>query len=82
VVVYLNDIFIYLKTKEKHIKHVTAVLEILEKADVRINSTKSVFHAQRVNFFGYILIIDGVKMDLVKIAVIKNWPAPKNVIEI
>jgi hypothetical protein len=44
VVVYLDDIFIYSKTKEKHIKHVTTVLKVLKKVDVRINSAKSVFH--------------------------------------
>jgi len=44
VVAYLDDILIYLKTKEEHIKHVIAVLKALEKADVRINSAKSVFH--------------------------------------
>jgi len=72
MIAYLNDILIYLKTKEKHIKHVTAVLETLKKANIRINDTKNVFHVQRVNFLGYILIIDGVKMDLIKIAVIRN----------
>jgi Reverse transcriptase (RNA-dependent DNA polymerase) len=44
MVAYLNDILIYLKTKEEHIKHVIAVLEALEKADIRINSAKNVFH--------------------------------------
>ena len=44
MVAYLDDIFIYLKTKEEHIKHVTAVLKVLEKADMRINGAKSVFH--------------------------------------
>jgi hypothetical protein len=44
VVAYLNDIFIYSKTKEEHIKHVTAVLEILEKANIKINNAKNVFH--------------------------------------
>jgi Reverse transcriptase (RNA-dependent DNA polymerase) len=44
VIAYLNDILIYLKTKEEHIKHVTAVLKALEKADVKINDAKSVFH--------------------------------------
>jgi Reverse transcriptase (RNA-dependent DNA polymerase) len=72
VVAYLNDILIYSKTKEKHIKHVTAILEVLEKANVRINSAKSVFHVQRVNFLSYILIIDGVEIDPVKTAVIRN----------
>jgi Reverse transcriptase (RNA-dependent DNA polymerase) len=44
MVAYLNNILIYSKTKEEHIKHVIAVLETLEKANVRINSAKSVFH--------------------------------------
>jgi hypothetical protein len=44
MVAYLNDIFIYSKTKEEHIKYVTAVLEALEKANVRINGAKSVFY--------------------------------------
>jgi hypothetical protein len=72
MVAYLDDILIYSKTKKKYIKHVTAVLKVLEKADMKINDAKSVFHVQRVNFFGYILTTDGVKMDLVKIAAIRN----------
>ena len=44
MVAYLDDILIYSKIKEKHIKHVTAVLEALEKADIRINGAKNVFH--------------------------------------
>jgi uncharacterized protein YaaN involved in tellurite resistance len=44
IIAYLNDILIYLKTKEEHIKHVTAVLKTLKKANMRINSAKSVFH--------------------------------------
>jgi hypothetical protein len=44
MIAYLNDILIYSKTKEKHIKHVIAVLEALEKANMRINNAKSIFH--------------------------------------
>jgi ribosome-interacting GTPase 1 len=72
MIAYLNDILIYLKTKEKHIKHVTAVLETLKKANIRINDTKNIFHVQRVNFLGYILIINEVKMDSIKTAVIRD----------
>jgi hypothetical protein len=44
VVAYLNDILIYSKTKKEHIKYVITILEVLEKADIRINNAKSVFH--------------------------------------
>jgi hypothetical protein len=44
MVAYLDDIFIYLKIKKEHIKHVTIILEALKKADIKINGTKSVFH--------------------------------------
>jgi hypothetical protein len=44
MVAYLNDILIYSKTKEEHIRHVIVILEALKKADMRINSAKSVFH--------------------------------------
>jgi hypothetical protein len=44
VVAYLDDILIYSKMKEKHIKHVTAILKTLKKADMRINNAKSIFH--------------------------------------
>jgi hypothetical protein len=72
VVAYLDDILIYLKTKKEHIKHVIAVLKALKKTDMRINDTKSVFHVQRVNFLGYIFITNGIKIDPVKIAVIRD----------
>jgi len=44
VVVYLNDILIYSKIKKKHIKYVTVILEALEKANMKINGAKNVFH--------------------------------------
>jgi hypothetical protein len=66
VVAYLDDILIYSKTKKEHIKHVTTILKVLEKADVRINGAKNMFYVQKMNFLGYILIIDGVEIDPVK----------------
>ena len=44
MVAYLDDIFIYSKIKKEHIKYVIVILEALEKADIRINDAKSIFH--------------------------------------
>ena len=42
VIVYLNDIFIYFKTEEKHIKHVNIVLELLIEKNLLFKSVKPV----------------------------------------
>jgi hypothetical protein len=82
VIAYLDDILIYSKTKEEHIKYVTAVLKVLEKADVRINNAKNVFHVQKMNFLGYIFTTNGIKIDSIKTAAIRDWPTLKNITEI
>jgi hypothetical protein len=49
---------------------------------VKINDAKNIFHVQRVNFLGYILITDGIKIDPIKTAAIRDWPTLKNMTEI
>ena len=44
VIVYLNDILVYLKNETDHKVHVRKVLKALKKADLRIKSKKSQFH--------------------------------------
>jgi hypothetical protein len=39
---------------------------------MKINNAKSIFHVQRVNFLDYIFIINGVKMDPMKTAIIRD----------
>ena len=41
VIIYLNNILIYLKNEKDHKKHVKQVLNALKKADLRIVSEKS-----------------------------------------
>jgi hypothetical protein len=46
---------------------VNLVLEILEKAGMRINGFKCIFYAKEVEFLGYIVGLDGIKMNLKKV---------------
>jgi hypothetical protein len=61
---------------------VTLVLEALEKADMRLHPKKCVFHTKEIEFLGYILTQDGIKMNPAKVKTVLNWPIPKTVIEI
>jgi hypothetical protein len=43
------------------------VFKVLEKAGMRINGFKCIFHAKEVEFLGYIVGLDRIKMDPKKI---------------
>jgi hypothetical protein len=67
VIAYLNDILIYLTNKKDHIKQVNLILKILGKADMRINGPKYTFHAREMEFLGYIMSSNRIKMDPKKV---------------
>ena len=67
VIVYLNDILIYSKTREEHVKHVRKVLQALKEADLRIKSEKSEFHVQSVQFLEFIVTSQELRMNSKKI---------------
>jgi hypothetical protein len=72
VVVYLDDILVYSKTLEEHIKYVIEVLECLKQADLQLKPKKCEWHKKEVEFLGFIVGRNRVKMSLTKIEVIKS----------
>jgi len=60
VVVYSDDILIYLKTMEEHEALVKQVVVRLEHHDLAVSLKKSVFHVDTVEFLGYIVGKSGV----------------------
>jgi hypothetical protein len=67
VVAYLDDILIYLTNEKDHIKQVNLVFKALGKAGMRINGLKCIFYTKEVEFLGYIVSSDGIKIDPKKI---------------
>jgi hypothetical protein len=70
VVTYLDDILIYLINKKNHIKQVNLVFKALRKAGMRINRFKCTFYTKEVEFLGYIIDLNGIKMDPKKVQAI------------
>ena len=67
IVVYLDDILIYLKMKENYVKQVQLILQVLKKVNLRIKSEKSVFYTKRVQFLEFILILKELQMNSKKV---------------
>ncbi|GKB71200.1 putative reverse transcriptase domain-containing protein [Tanacetum coccineum] len=59
VIVFIDDILTYSKSKEEHEVHLKLILELLEKEKLFINFSKCEFWLQEVRFLGHILNSEG-----------------------
>ncbi len=82
LVVYLNNLLIYSKTLKEHKQHVRRVLERLRDVGLYLKPSKCVFHVQEVTFLGFVIGLDGMKMDPAKVEAITSWPIPRSIHDI
>ncbi|MBW0587173.1 hypothetical protein O181_126888 [Austropuccinia psidii MF-1] len=78
VVVYLNDIMVFSKSEEEHVTHVSTVLSRLRANNLFSKASKCLFHVSSVEYLGYVVSSEGLKMDQAKLQQILNWPPPRN----
>ncbi|MBW0562874.1 hypothetical protein O181_102589 [Austropuccinia psidii MF-1] len=79
VVVYLDDIMVFSSSEEEHVKHVTLVLQIPRENNLFDKSSKCGFHASSVEYLGYVISSEGLKMDYSKVEKSLNWLQPKDI---
>ncbi|MBW0490620.1 hypothetical protein O181_030335 [Austropuccinia psidii MF-1] len=79
VVVYLDDIMVFSSSEEEHVKHVASVLQRLRDNNLFSKASKCVFHASSVEYLGYVVSSEGLKIYSSKVQKILNWPQPKNI---
>jgi hypothetical protein len=82
VIVYLDDILIYSDDMSQHKKHVKEVLRRLRKHGLYANAGKCEFHRDSVEYLGYILTSNGLRMAKDKVQTILDWPEPWKVKDI
>ena len=79
VLVYLDDIMIYSKTFEEHLKQVDRVLELIIEAGLKLKPSKCTFLKDEIKYLGHTISAEGIRGNDEKIKAISEWPRPKNV---
>ncbi len=78
VMVYLDNILIFTEILEEHQKVTWQVIELLEKNKLYLQADKCKFEKTTIKYLGVIILHNSVAMDPVKVAGIRDWPAPMN----
>ena len=78
VMVYLDNILIFMETLEEHWKITHYVLELLEKHKLHLCSNKCEFKKTTIEYLRVTISHNSISMDPVKIAGVTKWPAPTN----
>ncbi|KAI3811474.1 hypothetical protein L1987_21198 [Smallanthus sonchifolius] len=82
VIVFIDDILIYSKSKQEHEEHLRLVLDLLKQEQLYAKFSKCEFWLKEVQFLGHVINEAGIHVDPAKIEAVKNWIAPKTPTEI
>nr|GEZ34195.1 putative reverse transcriptase domain-containing protein [Tanacetum cinerariifolium] len=72
VIVFIDDILIYSKTKEEHEVHLKLVLGLMRKEKLYAKFSKCEFWLQEVHFLKHVVNQSGIHVDPSKIEAVKN----------
>jgi hypothetical protein len=82
VVVFIDDILIFLKTEEDQETHVRLLLEKLRTHQLYAKFNKCEFWLSEVAFLGHVISAGGISVDSGKVRDVLNWMPLTNVSEI
>ena len=82
VKVYLDDIIIYFRTKEKYTKHIRVVFQKIRKANFKLKLTKYKQFEQELTFVRYRITTRDIEPDSRNIEKIKNARVSNSIIEL
>ncbi|KAL6315086.1 hypothetical protein AAG906_030940 [Vitis piasezkii] len=82
VIVFVDDILIYLRSLEEHKQYLVTTLRTLRRHQLYGKLDKSEFWLTKVNFLGHVVSKAGIEVDHSKVEVVNEWKRPTNVFEV
>ncbi|GKB05739.1 putative nucleotidyltransferase, ribonuclease H [Tanacetum coccineum] len=82
VIVFIDDILIYSKTRDEHVEHLRLVVELLKKEKLYAKFSKCELWLREGQFLRHVINGNGIHVDPSKIKAVKNWKALRTLSEI
>ncbi|KAL5555350.1 hypothetical protein UlMin_037586 [Ulmus minor] len=82
VIVFIDDILVYSRSKEEHEEHLRITLQTLKDHHLFAKFKKCEFWLDKVAFLGHVISKDGVAVDPAKIEAVSNWNQPRTASEV
>ncbi|WMV50913.1 hypothetical protein MTR67_044298, partial [Solanum verrucosum] len=82
VIVFIDDILIYSRSKAEHADHLRVVLQTLPDCRLYAKFSKCDFWLTYVAFLGHVITSEGIKVDGQKIEAVMTWLSPLNPTEV
>jgi len=82
VLVYMDDILIYSRSREEHLQHLQEVFNLLSSHNYYLKRKKCDFMKTEVTFLGHVISKAGIHVDPSKLDVIRQWKRPEDKSEI
>jgi len=82
VVVFIDDILVYSKSREENADHLRTVLNTLAEHKLYAKFKKCNFWMEKVHFLGHVVSREGISVDPAKVTAVVDWPRPTNISEV
>jgi len=79
---YMDDILVYADTEEGHDRTVKEVLKRLQNNGLAISPEKCVWKTTEVEFLGYVIGRNGIRMADGKVQAVLDWKTPESLTEV
>ena len=76
VLVYIDDIIVYGRSFEEHLKNLAITLGRIEDANLKISPSKYKLFQISIRFLGHVISKDRIQIDADKIAAVNSYPVP------
>ena len=77
VMAYLDDIIIFSRTPEEHLKYIEIIFQKLKVAGLKLKESKGDFFKSEIHYLGHLISDKGIQPLPEKLDTIRNMPLPQ-----